>query len=150
MSQISEPFDSGRILKNLSGAPGVYAMTDQEGRYLYVGKARNLKKRVASYFRETGLSPKTAAMMSHVADIQTIVTHTESEALLLENNLIKSERPRYNIVLRDDKSYPYIYLATNHAFPRLAFYRGARSEAGRYFGPYPSATAVRETLAHMQ
>ncbi len=150
MSQASTEFEFAQLLKNLSGAPGVYVMTDQEGRYLYVGKARNLKKRVASYFRETGLSPKTTAMMSHVADIQTIVTHTESEALLLENNLIKSERPRYNIVFRDDKSYPYIYLSTNHPFPRLSFYRGARSEAGRYFGPYPSAAAVRETLAHMQ
>jgi len=137
-------------LASVTAAPGIYMMLDSAGRYLYVGKARNLRKRLASYFRNSGLPPKTAAMMTHVDDVRTIVTHTESEALLLEHNLIKSERPRYNIMLRDDKSYPYIHLADDHRYPRLAFYRGGRSEPGRFFGPYPSAAAVRETLSQLQ
>ncbi|MDH3690930.1 MAG: excinuclease ABC subunit UvrC [Gammaproteobacteria bacterium] len=134
----------------LPNAPGVYQMLDESGAVLYVGKARNLRKRVSSYFRSSGLPPKTQAMMSRVADLQLTVTHTESEALLLENNLIKQHRPRYNIVLRDDKSYPFIRLADNHPFPRLSFYRGSRSEPGRYFGPFPNAGAVRQTLSQLQ
>lgn len=130
--------------------PGVYQMLSASGEILYVGKARNLKKRVSSYFRKSGLAPKTAALMSHVAQVEVITTHTENEALILESNLIKKHRPRYNILLRDDKSYPYIYLSANQKFPRLGFHRGARKGKGRYFGPYPSAGAVRESLRLMQ
>ncbi len=125
-------------------------MLSVSGEILYVGKARNLKQRVSSYFRSSGLAPKTAALMSHVASIEVITTHTENEALILESNLIKKHRPRYNILLRDDKSYPYIYLSEDQEFPRLGFHRGARRGNGRYFGPYPSAGAVRESLRLMQ
>jgi excinuclease ABC subunit C len=130
--------------------PGVYQMLSASGEILYVGKARNLKKRVSSYFRGSGLAPKTAALMSHVVKVEVITTHTENEALILESNLIKQHRPRYNILLRDDKSYPYIYLSVNQKFPRLGLHRGARKGKGRYFGPYPSAGAVRESLRLMQ
>jgi len=143
-------FDADAFLESVSSAPGVYRMLDSEGRHLYVGKARRLKPRLLSYFRGSGQSPKTAAMLRHVADVQVTVTRHESEALLLENNLIKEHRPRYNIVLRDDKSYPYIHLETDHDFPRIGFYRGNRKAPGRYFGPYPSAGAVRETLSQLQ
>lgn len=130
--------------------PGIYQMVSASGEILYVGKARNLKRRVSSYFRKSGLAPKTAALMSHVAEIEVITTHTENEALILESNLIKRHRPRYNILLRDDKSYPYIYLSIRTRFPRLGLHRGARRGKGRYFGPYPSAGAVRESLRLMQ
>ncbi|MBT3197694.1 MAG: excinuclease ABC subunit UvrC, partial [Gammaproteobacteria bacterium] len=115
-----------------------------------IGKARNLKKRVSSYFRRSGLAPKTQALMSHVASIEVTTTHTENEALILESNLIKRHHPRYNILLRDDKSYPYLYLSTHTRYPRLGLHRGARRGKGRYFGPYPSAGAVRESLKLMQ
>jgi len=129
-------------------------MLDAEGRILYVGKARNLKRRVCSYFRKEvldgrGGSAKTAALMAQVTGVEVTVVHTETEALLLEADLIKQHRPRYNILLRDDKSYPYLHLS-GHGFPRLAFYRGNRREPGRFFGPYPSTTAVRESLNFLQ
>ena len=144
-------FDAATFLKTLSSRPGVYRMLDAAGTVLYVGKARNLKRRVSSYFRPSGrLETKTMALMSHVASVEVTLTRTEGEALLLENNLIKEYRPRYNVVLRDDKSYPWIYVTTEHEFPRLAFHRGARRGKGRYFGPYPSAGAVRETLNLLQ
>lgn len=143
-------FDHRRFLKTLSTSPGVYRMLDADGTVIYVGKARNLKNRVSSYFRNTGLSPKTRALVAQIAGIEVTLTHTEGEALLLENNLIKQLKPRYNVLLRDDKSYPYIYVSTDQRHPRLAFHRGARTGAGRYFGPYPSAGAVRETLALLQ
>ncbi len=130
--------------------PGIYQMLSADGEILYIGKARNLKKRVSSYFRSSGLAPKTRALMSHVVSIEVTTTHTENEALILESNLIKKHRPRYNILLRDDKSYPYIYLSIHTKFPRLGFHRGARKGKGRYFGPYPSAGAVRESLKLMQ
>ena len=138
------------ILKNLPGQPGVYKMLDAVGDVIYVGKAANLKKRVSSYFQKAHPDPKSVALVSHIRNIETIITHTESEALLLENNLIKSLKPRYNILYRDDKSYPYIYVSTDQEFPRLSFHRGAQHGKGRYFGPYPSAGAVRETLALLQ
>jgi len=143
-------FDSKSLLSGLDDSPGVYQMLNGAGEPIYVGKARSLKKRVASYFRAGGLPPKTQAMMRHVTNVEVIRTHTESEALLLENNLIKKHRPRYNVVLRDDKSYPYIHLDDSTEFPRLGFYRGNRSQPGRYFGPYASAGAVREVLAQLQ
>ncbi len=130
--------------------PGIYQMFDSDGALLYVGKAKNLKNRLSSYFRSTGLSIKTEAMMQKVSDIQVTVTFTENEALILESNLIKDHKPRYNILLRDSKSYPFIHIDDSHEFPRLSFYRGDRSEPGRYFGPYPGVTAIRETLSLLQ
>lgn len=143
-------FDGKAFLKNLPQHPGVYRMLGAQGEVLYVGKARNLKKRVASYFRASGLPPKTAVLMAQVCDMEFTVTHTEGEALILENNLIKEHLPRYNVLLRDDKSYPYIYLSASDEFPRLALHRGARKARGRYFGPYPSGGAVRESLSLLQ
>jgi len=149
-SDIPQVFDSARFLANVGGAPGVYRMLDSRGEILYVGKARNLKQRLASYFRNNGLPLKTRAMMAQMANIEVTGTHTEVEALLLENNLIKQHRPRYNVVLRDDKSYPYIRLVNDGPFPRLTLYRGRRRENGQYFGPYPSAHSARETVNLLQ
>jgi len=143
-------FDAQDYLKNLTPRPGVYRMLDGEGTVLYVGKARNLRKRVASYFSRTGLGSKTRALVAQIDAIEVTVTNTESEALLLENNLIKSLRPRYNVLLRDDKSYPYIYLSTDQQYPRLSFHRGAKRGKGSYFGPYPGAGSVRESLHLLQ
>ena len=151
MEQHFTRFDAQSFLRTLPNDPGVYRLLDRFGRMLYVGKARNLKKRVASYFRlPEQLTPKTRALMSHTDSIEVTVTHTEAEALLLENNLIKEHRPRYNIVLRDDKSFPYIHVTTGDAFPRLAFHRGARRGTGRYFGPFASAGATRSSLNQLQ
>ncbi len=147
----TEKFDAKAFLAGAPASPGVYRMLDGEGTMLYVGKARNLRKRLASYLRPGArLDPKTRSMMEQMASIELTVTHTEDEALLLENNLIKEYRPRYNVLLRDDKSYPWIHVSTGQPFPRLAFHRGARKGKGRYFGPYPSAGAVRTTLALLQ
>ena len=143
-------FDSAAFLKGLTGKPGVYRMLDKSGKVLYVGKARNLKKRVSSYFTRADTSPKTRAMVAQIRGIEVTVTHTEKEALILENNQIKRLKPRYNIWFKDDKSYPYIYLSTDHDFPGLSYHRGAKSKKGRYFGPYPSAGAVRNTLNLMK
>ena len=151
MDKAPAEFDSAAFLSTLTGRSGVYRMLDEGGQVLYIGKARNLKKRVSSYFRSAGqLAPKTRALMKHTVSVEVTATHTETEALLLENNLIKEHRPRYNIVLRDDKSFPYIYLSTEEAFPRLAFHRGPRRGKGRYFGPFAGAGAVRETLNLLQ
>ncbi len=140
----------GPFLKNLTTRPGVYRMLDAEGTVLYVGKARNLKQRLANYFVHTDTDPKKQVLVSQIHRIEVTVTHTESEALILENHLIKALKPRYNVLLRDDKSYPYIFLSTEDEYPRLAFYRGAKQEKGRFFGPYPNAGAVRETLSLLQ
>ena len=151
MEQFPARFDAQSFLRTLTNDPGVYRLHDRLGRVLYVGKARSLKKRVASYFRlPEQLAPKTRALMSHTHWVEVTVTHTETEALLLENNLIKEHRPRYNIVLRDDKSFPYIHVTTGDRFPRLAFHRGARRGKGRYFGPFASAGATRSTLGQLQ
>jgi excinuclease ABC subunit C len=147
--QAKAEFDSAAFLKNLTSRPGVYRMLDASGTVIYVGKAKNLKKRVSSYFRKTGLTAKTRVMVAQIAAIETTVTHTENEALILENNLIKELMPRYNILLRDDKSYPYLFISGD-SFPRLSLHRGAKRKAGRYFGPYPSAGAVRESLNLLQ
>jgi len=145
-----QEFDAATFLKTLTTKPGVYRMIDKSSTVIYVGKAKNLKKRVSSYFRENQSSVKTAVMVKQIVTIEVTVTHTEGEALLLENNLIKSLKPRYNILLRDDKSYPYIYLSDKDKFPRLTVHRGAKKLPGRYFGPYPSAGSVRESLAFFQ
>ncbi|MET0225595.1 MAG: excinuclease ABC subunit UvrC [Dokdonella sp.] len=142
-------FDGKVFVSTLSGAPGVYRMLGAGGELLYVGKAANLKKRVGSYFLKPKMDPRIAAMIAQIASVETTITRTEGEALLLEAQLIKSLKPRYNIVLRDDKSYPYIHLTAGD-FPRLAFHRGTRSGAGRYFGPFPSAGAVRGSLDLIQ
>jgi excinuclease ABC subunit C len=144
------PFDAKLFLRNLTHRPGVYRMLNAKGKVIYVGKARDLRRRVSSYFKKTHSDAKTASMMPLVADVEITVTNTEAEALILEYNLIKRHRPRFNVTLRDDKSYPYIYVSTRHPFPRLQFHRGPRKGKGRYFGPYPNTTAVRKTLNELQ
>ncbi len=143
-------FDPKSFLKSLTHRPGVYRMLNAKSKVIYVGKAGDLRKRVASYFTRTPTDAKTAAMMKVVAGVEVTVTNTETEALILEYNLIKEHKPRFNVTLRDDKSYPYIYVSTDHAFPRLRFHRGPRKGKGRYFGPYPSTSAVRKTLNELQ
>jgi len=143
-----ENFDHKAFLQTLTHAPGVYRMLDVAGQVLYVGKAKDLKRRVSSYFSRVH-NERIHVMVSQIHHVEIIVTHTEAEALILENNLIKELKPRYNILLRDDKSYPYIFLS-DHGFPRLTFHRGSKKANGRYFGPYPSSGAVRETLNLLQ
>ncbi|MEN1832897.1 excinuclease ABC subunit UvrC [Pseudomonas lijiangensis] len=146
---MTQSFDPSAFLATCSGRPGVYRMFDIHAQLLYVGKAKNLKKRLASYFRKTGLAPKTSALVARIAQIETTITANETEALLLEQTLIKEWRPPYNILLRDDKSYPYVFLSDG-AFPRLSIHRGAKKVKGRYFGPYPSPGAIRESLSLLQ
>jgi len=146
MSDTPLTFDAADFLRTASRLPGVYRMYDADGKILYVGKARNLRNRLGSYFQKNPSSLKTAALVSRIARIETTVTTSETEALLLEQQLIKANKPPYNILLRDDKSYPWIHVASSDEWPRLAFHRGARRAAGRYFGPYPSSVAVRETI----
>ena len=149
-AKAAEKFDYKNYLANLTRRPGVYRMMDAKGEILYVGKARNLKNRVGSYFRASGLASKTMAMVEKIVSIDVTVTNSDTEALLLEQTLIKEHHPTYNIQLRDDKSYPYILLTDSDTYPRLAFYRGSRKRSGRFFGPYPRANATRETLQVLQ
>ena len=143
-------FDGKAFVATLPRRPGVYRMYSADGQLLYVGKAAALRDRVGSYFSAGNDEPKVLALVSHIARVEVTVTNSETEALLLEYNLIKEHKPRYNIVLRDDKSFPYIWLTTAHDYPRMSSYRGARSLPGRYFGPFPNASAVWETLQHLQ
>ncbi len=147
---MSEPFDPKAFTRSLTHKPGVYQMFDEHGRVLYVGKARDLQRRVSSYFGSRAHLPKTQALMNQVHRVEVTVTGSEQEALLLEYNLIKEHSPRFNVLLRDDKSYPYIRLTADQTFPRFEFHRGARKAPHRYFGPFPGAGAVRQVLAQVQ
>jgi excinuclease ABC subunit C len=147
---MARTFDAKEFVAALPRRPGVYRMIDAAGTPLYIGKAKNLKDRVATYFSPANINPKVQALVHQIAEIEVTVTNSETEALLLEFNLIKAHKPRFNVVLRDDKSFPYIRLCLDHDFPRLSFYRGARNLPGRYFGPFPSAGAVKETLQQLQ
>lgn len=153
MSETSKAEDTAVLedtIKALPEKPGVYRYYDNNKKLIYVGKAGNLKKRVSSYFNKHSSNTKTLALVENIASIEFTITRNDTEALLLENNLIKHHRPRYNVLLRDDKSYPYIFLSSQQEFPRLEFHRGAKLEKGRYFGPYPSALSARNTLSLLQ
>jgi excinuclease ABC subunit C len=159
VSEHADQFDPREYIPSLPRRPGVYRMygapddadpARERGELLYVGKARNLRDRVGNYFMASNVDPKVQALVGHIARIEVTLTNSETEALLLEYNLIKEHKPRYNIVLRDDKSFPYVYLPAGHEFPRLVFYRGPRNLPGRYFGPFPGAGAVKETLQSIQ
>ncbi|WP_445947494.1 excinuclease ABC subunit UvrC, partial [Shewanella sp.] len=142
-------FNATEFLKTVSSSAGVYRMYDAKGEVIYVGKAKDLKKRLSSYFRVNLGNIKTQALVSHIANIDVTLTHSETDALLLENDYIKQYMPKYNVLLRDDKSYPYLFLS-GHKHPRLAYHRGPQREKGRYFGPYPNGGAVRESLNLLQ
>ena len=145
------PFNSKKFVSSLTSRPGIYCMKNNNDKVIYIGKAKNLKKRVSSYFNRADSAPiKTQVMMKQVDNIDVTITETESEALILENNLIKEYKPKYNIIFRDDKSYPYIYLTTTHKFPRFNYYRGSLKGKGKYFGPFPSAGSVKKTLNLIQ
>ena len=143
-------FDSKRFLSTVTRKPGVYQMFDGQGKVLYVGKAKNLRNRLGSYFRASGLTAKTMALVEKIADIEVTVTRSETEALVLEQSLIKSQRPPYNVMLKDDKGYPYIFLSSKDTFPRIAFHRGSKRKKGDYFGPFPNASSVRDSLNFLQ
>ena len=144
-------FNSKKFVSSLTSRPGIYCMKNNSDKVIYIGKAKNLKKRVSSYFNRADSAPiKTQVMMKQVDNIDVTITETESEALILENNLIKEYKPKYNIIFRDDKSYPYIYLTTTHKFPRFNYYRGSLKGKGKYFGPFPSAGSVKKTLNLIQ
>jgi excinuclease ABC subunit C len=148
----TDSFNAKAFLRQLTSLPGVYRMLDEQDSILYVGKAKNLKNRVSSYFRSSGLSPKTSALVEKICRIEVTVTNSEAEALLLEQSLIKTQKPPYNILLRDDKSYPYIYRSAHPDYPSLTFrrVRHKKKDRGHYYGPYTSAASVRETLVFLQ
>jgi excinuclease ABC subunit C len=143
-------FDVKAFLKNLTTRPGIYKMLNDQGEIIYIGKAKNLKNRVSSYFKKQAASTKQQRMVAKIANIEVTVTHTEGEALLLECQQIKRHKPQYNICLRDDRSYPYIFLSTDHDFPQITLHRGAKKKKGKYFGPYPGIGAVKESLKLLQ
>src|ERR1700736_5226066 len=143
-------FDAKEFVGSLPRRPGVYRMYNAAHEILYIGKAKNLRDRVGTYFAASNINPKVQALVGLIAAIEVTLANSETEALLLEYNLIKAHKPRFNVVLRDDKSFPYIQIQDTHEFPRLAFYRGPRSAPGRYFGPFPSAYAVKDTLRQLQ
>ncbi len=143
-------FDPKDFLNNLTTRPGIYKMLDQQGEIIYIGKAKNLKNRVSSYFKKQTASIKQQAMVGRVAGIEVTITNTEGEALLLECQQIKRHKPRYNICLRDDRSYPYIFLSSDHDFPQITLHRGAKKRKGKYFGPYPGIAAIKESLKLLQ
>ncbi len=145
-----QKFDSDGFLKHLTTRPGIYKMLDDKSEIIYIGKAKNLKNRVSSYFKTQSASIKQQVMVAKVAAIEVTVTHTEGEALLLECQQIKAHKPRYNICLRDDKTFPYVFLSVQHDFPQITYHRGAKNKKGRYFGPYPSSGAVKESLKLLQ
>jgi len=146
----NQDFDIDEFLKNLTRLPGIYKMLNDKGDIIYIGKAKNLKNRVTSNFRKGAASPKQQVMVAKIVRIEITVTHTEGEALLLESQLIKRHKPPYNICLRDDRSYPFIYMSTEQDFPQITAHRGAKKKKSSYYGPYPSAGAVRETLKLLQ
>jgi len=143
-------FDAKSFLKTVTTRPGVYRMYNAHGDIIYVGKAKNLKNRLSSYFTKTQDSPKTRVLVAQIAEVQFTVTANPSDALVLEHNLIKEHRPRYNVILRDDKSYPYVYISTRDEFPRVSYQRGSRKRPGKYIGPYPNAGAVKRSLRLVQ
>lgn len=149
-SRSTPAFDHKGFLKNLSSQPGVYQMYDAAGKILYVGKAKNLKNRVSSYFQKSAQPVKTQALVRRIAHIDITIAPSEAEALVLEHNLIKAQKPPFNVLLRDDKSFPFIFLSEGERHPRLAFHRGAKKASGRYFGPFPNSNAVRESLNFLQ
>ncbi len=144
------PFDAKAFLKTVTSRPGVYRMFNAHGDVIYVGKAKNLKNRLSSYFQKNHDSPKTRVLVAQIQDVQFTVTANPSDALVLEHNLIKEHRPRYNVVLRDDKSYPYVFISTRDEFPRVSYQRGSRKRPGKYIGPYPNAGAVKRSLRLVQ
>jgi excinuclease ABC subunit C len=150
LESLVNSFDSGSFLKNLTSRPGIYKMLNDKGEIIYIGKAKNLRNRVSSYFKTQSASIKQQVMVVKVAAIEVTVTHTEGEALLLECQQIKLHKPRYNICLRDDRSFPYLFLSSEHKFPQITYHRGAKHKKGRYFGPYPSSGAVKESLKLLQ
>ncbi len=150
MTEAASAFDAKSFVRSLPARPGVYRMLNAASEVIYVGKARSLRDRVGSYFHTSNIAPKVQALVAQVAGIDVTVTNSEIEALLLEYNLIKERKPRYNVLMRDDKSYPYLHLDTRHEFPRIAYYRGSTDIPGRLFGPYPNAFAARQTLSQLQ
>lgn len=150
MTSGEQAFDLTHFLQHLPESPGCYLMYNQEDQVIYVGKAKQLKRRVSSYFSRHQTHPKTRTLVTQITRIEVMLTHTEAEAFILEYTLIKKHHPRYNVIFRDDKSYPYIYVSTHHPFPGLYFYRGSRKKEGQLFGPFPSSPAVHEALNSLQ
>ena len=150
VNHLEKQFSHKLFLKNLSNRPGVYSMLNKKNKIIYVGKAQSLKKRLSSYFRKTQIDKKISFMMGQVTNIELTITNTENEALILEYNLIKRHKPRFNVVLRDGKSYPYIHITTDQNFPQLQFYRGKTNKNGKYFGPFPNTSAARKSIGELQ